>query len=126
MKYGMTMKQTMPGTEAAMNQSIQVISMPRMRLASSTAIGLPTMAVRNMAEMTRSSWKTLVVRKAPILRGLFSGSEPKASARLCTIGKIRPPARAEFEGMAGAMIISEKLMEYASFRLLSPKARMAM
>ena len=101
----------MPGTEAATNQSIHVISMPKTFCAISTAIGLPTMAVRNMAEMTRSMWKMLITRYEPSLRGVVSGSEPNALARLWTIGKIRPPARAEFDGMAGPMMMSESAME---------------
>ena len=90
----------------AVAQSPHESSIPAVSRASSAIRGFGAHAVKNAAAIGASTWKDTTSRNAPILRAVAPGSDPKAEARLRTIGKRIPPERAVFDGVAGAMMKS--------------------
>jgi len=50
------------------------------------------------------------------------GSDPIEAESERTIGNRMPPARAVFDGVAGAMMVSESVRAYPRPRVLLPKA----
>ncbi len=59
------MRQMSPGTRPASAQVPQLMVVPRVSLARSTASGLAAMAVMNMAEEMVDVWKQVFIRYAP-------------------------------------------------------------
>ena len=109
---GTTMREINPGIIAATNQFIHVIWTCAVFSAKLCAIGLPAIAVKNIAEVIKLPWNSVKIKNAPIFLSEPSfGDEPNDSDKDLMIGNIIPPARAVLLGVAGAKIRSTPTSE---------------
>ena len=67
--------------------------------------------MRNIAETTRSAWKSVFIRNAPMRSAVGPGSDPNARATFSVMGNRIPPARAVLDGVIGAITRSASAME---------------
>ena len=75
------------------------------------AIGLPAIAVKNIAEVIKLPWNSVKIKTHPFFSQNHLGDEPNDSDKDLMIGNIIPPARAVLLGVAGAKIRSTPTSE---------------
>ena len=95
---GITASDTIPGTDPATNQLIQVIGNPFCP-AICAAIGLLACPVKNIAAPMQTLWYTATIRYAPNFLAVGPGVDPYSSAIDRAIGSVTPPDRAPFDGI---------------------------
>ena len=76
----------MPGTHAAIAHVVHDSRAPAPCRTNSATSGLGAVAVRNIAETTRSAWYNVVIRNAPMRPAVGPGSDPKTLATFSVIG----------------------------------------
>lgn len=100
---GTTIKETNPGTIAALAQSVHPIVCLMVLKVKLALKGLAAMAVKNIEEEMADVWKQVNINQEPSLSSVPSPTLlPQATQRDFTKGKKMPPALAETEGIAGA------------------------
>ncbi|GER55067.1 O-Glycosyl hydrolases family 17 protein [Striga asiatica] len=108
-KTGTTIKDTSPGTTAALAQSTHPIGIFMVLNVKLAAKGLAAIAVKNIEDEITDVWKQVSISQEPSLFSVPSPTLlPQATQRDFTSGRKIPPALAETEGMAGARRASLK------------------
>jgi len=108
-RNGTTIKDTSPGTIAALAQSVHPIVCLIVLNAKLALKGFAAIAVKNIEEEITEVWKQVSINHEPRRCSVPSPTLlPQATQRDFTNGRKIPPARAETEGIAGAKRASLK------------------